>query len=404
MARKPTGQLYEMKRKSGTTFAARIRAHGGRHYVTLGRSEDGWSRTRAEEELANLMADVRRGIWKPPRAETPPAEPRPEPTFHEFASEWYARRQAEGLRPRSLEYLRWALSDHLLPHFALRTLPTITVEEVDRYTRAKIAEGRLSNASINKTVEVLAGVLELAVEYELITRNPARGRRRRLPTARPERLFLEPDQVAALLDAAGELDAEDGRGWGHRRAMLATLAYAGLRIGELLALRWRDIELASGSLRVRESKTVAGVRTIDLPLHLRDELANLRTRTRFSSADDFVFATGTGRQDNRNNVRRRVLLRAVERANRSLAETSAHQRLPEGLSPHALRRTYASWLIAEGEDPAYVMQQLGHTDPKLTLSLYAKALRSKRRRTSSAGHPDISPRSDASEACARWGH
>jgi integrase len=55
--------------------------------------------------------------------------------------------------------------------------------------------------------------------------------------------------------------------------------------------------------------------------------------------------------------------------------------LPEGLSPHALRRTFASWLVAEGEDPTYVTHQLGDTDPKMTLGLYARALRSKRRRS-----------------------
>jgi integrase len=92
-----------------------------------------------------------------------------------------------------------------------------------------------------------------------------------------------------------------------------------------------------------------------------------------------VFPTSTWRADNRNNVRRRVLVRAVERANSLIAEQGGEP-LPEGLSPHDLRRTFASWLIAEGEDPAYVMQQLGHTDPKMTLGLYARALESKRRR------------------------
>lgn len=93
-----------------------------------------------------------------------------------------------------------------------------------------------------------------------------------------------------------------------------------------------------------------------------------------------MFPTSTGRPDNRNNVRRRVLVRAVERANERIAEEGGCDRLPDGLSPHALRRYFASWLVAEGEDPAYVMAQLGHTDPKMTLGLYAKALKSKRRR------------------------
>jgi integrase len=81
-----------------------------------------------------------------------------------------------------------------------------------------------------------------------------------------------------------------------------------------------------------------------------------------------------------------VLIRAVERANENIVSASGDPRaweeslLPERISPHALRRSFASWLVAEGEDPAYVMQQLGHSDPKMTLGLYARALTSKRRR------------------------
>ncbi len=82
-------------------------------------------------------------------------------------------------------------------------------------------------------------------------------------------------------------------------------------------------------------------------------------------------------------VRRRVLLRAVERADENLAAAGVEP-LPTDLSPHALRRSFASWLVAEGEDPAYAMAQLGHTDPKMTLGLYAKELRSKSRRADRA--------------------
>jgi len=79
-----------------------------------------------------------------------------------------------------------------------------------------------------------------------------------------------------------------------------------------------------------------------------------------------------GKPDSRDKVRRRVLLRVVQRANEKIAGDGGEP-LPEGLSPHALRRSFASWLVAEGEDPAYVMAQLGHTDPTMTLGLYAKA-------------------------------
>jgi integrase len=113
-----------------------------------------------------------------------------------------------------------------------------------------------------------------------------------------------------------------------------------------------------------------------------------------------VFGTRTGKPDSRNNVRRRVLLRAVERANERLA--SGVRELPAGLSPHALRRSFASWLVAEDEDPAYVMEQLGHTDPKMTLGLYARALKSKSRRADRAltGAGEVSTTNETVEPLA----
>jgi integrase len=379
----------------------RSRPRPGRAH-TLGRRSEGWTRKRAEQELENVIADVRRGLWQSPTPEPEPEAPRQEePTFHEFASAWFKRREAEGLRERSLEYLRWALTDHLLPYFAQHRLTAITVEEVDRYTARKVAESQRRHAAIatghplldadgralrpfaastvNKSLEVLAAVLELAVEYGHMPSNPAKGRRRRLPTSRPQRPYLEPYQVTALLDAAAELDAKNRTGRRFRRALLATLAYAGLRIGELLALGWNDVDLANGRLHVRQSKTDAGVRTVDIQPELRDELVALKASRPDAGPAAFVFPTAAGKPDNRNNVRRRVLVRAVARANERIVERGGCEPLPD-VSPHALRRTFTSWLIAEGEDVAYVMGQLGHTDPKMTLGLYAKALRSKRRR------------------------
>lgn len=74
---------------------------------------------------------------------------------------------------------------------------------------------------------MLAAVLEVAVEYGHTGANPARGRRRRLPTVKPSRPWLEPDQVRALLDGAGELDDAARAARRVRRPLLATLAYAG---------------------------------------------------------------------------------------------------------------------------------------------------------------------------------
>jgi len=145
MARAPTGQVLERESKSGKdgrrgkTFALRFRAYGTRQFVTLGTAEEGWTHSKAEEELANVLADVRRGIWRSAEPAPHVVLPAAEPTFHEFASAWLEGRRPE-LRPRTIEALEWALSGHLLPFFRSHRPSQITVAEVDRYRTAKVRE------------------------------------------------------------------------------------------------------------------------------------------------------------------------------------------------------------------------------------------------------------------------
>ena len=160
---------------------------------------------------------------------------------------------------------------------------------------------------------------------------------------------------------------------GHGRALLATLALAGLRIDEALSLRWRDVDLAGGTLRVSRSKTEAGEREVDLLPLLRDELVGLKMR-RDPEPDAYVFETGRGGEDSPSNVRNRVLRPAVEAADAALVE-AGRDPLPDRLTPHSLRRTFASVLVGLGDDPAYVMAQIGHTHAGFTLSVYARAMR-----------------------------
>src|SRR5439155_24977998 len=144
--RPATGQVLIRKRKRGVIYALRFHAYGERRYVTLGSSNDGWDRRRAENELANIQADVRRGTWRPPDPE--PQEPEPEPTFHEFASRWLGDLRHEGLAPRTLEGYEWQLTHHLLPFFAGHRLSDITIAEVDRYRHAKVRDADVLRAAI----------------------------------------------------------------------------------------------------------------------------------------------------------------------------------------------------------------------------------------------------------------
>jgi len=371
MSRQATGAIVERTGKRGRTYALRFRAYGARQYLTLGTAPE-WDRGRAETELENVLADVRRALWRPPETIPTIEQPKEEPTLHEFASEWIVAREAEGLAAKTITDLRWSLSNHLLPHFASFKLSEITPQEVDRFKVAKAAEGKLSNNSINHVLSDLSQVLETAVEYGLISQNPASGKRRRLKSTRPNRPWIEPEQLGALLDGA---KADDGLGVS--RVLLGLLAGAGLRIGEALALRWQHVDLATGTLHVVGGKTAAATRSIDLGGSLREELVLWRAESRFTGPDDFVLTTSTGTKQNASNLRRDVLKPAIEAANKRLAK--------DGISPigavgfHGLRRTFASLRCACGDDIRYTSSQLGHEDPRFTLKCYAQATRRRER-------------------------
>jgi len=362
MARPPKGSVVETRTKDGRTFAIRYRAQGQRWYETVGTSAEGMTHRRAEEELENVLADVRRGRWHPPIDPTPQM-PQHEQRFNELADLWLAERKRE-VRDRSIEDYTWAIDKHLRPHFGPMPLSTISAREVDRFRHLKADEGLLGVNQINKVLNRLASVLDLAVDYEYLNANPARGRRRRFKGTTPLRTYVEPEQLPSLLDAAEGLYDKKGR------PLMAVLAGAGLRVSEALALRRDDVNLAKGTLRVRESKTKAGVRTVNLPHGLREELT-LFLNDRPGDEDALLFGTRTGALDNRNNVRRRLIVKAVGAANVKLAELEI---APIGkLSPHGLRHTYASLRSACGDPPAYTSKQIGHADVRFTLNVYTHA-------------------------------
>jgi integrase len=362
MPRRATGEVIERKRNDGRVFALRFRAYGQRHFVTLGGAAEGWTRQKAESELRHVLADVERGLWAPDVARA--AEAPASPTFHEFASDWLHARRPE-LRESTLADYSWQLSNHLLPFFHRHRLPQITVAEVDRYRDFKVRERVLSPESINKTITRLGQILAVAEERDLIARNPVRvnTRNRKLKTKRKRPVFLESaEQIAAMIDAATELDAKPEARTAGRRALIATLVYAGLRIGEATALRWQDIDLANGRISVGDSKTEAGVRLVDILPALRDELTSHRHANAQASPSDLVFPTSTGSRRDKDNARERVIRPVVAAADELLARRG-HQPLPAGVTAHKLRHTFASILYVRGEDPPYVMAQLGHTVP-----------------------------------------
>jgi integrase len=131
------------------------------------------------------------------------------------------------------------------------------------------------------------------------------------------------------------------------------------------------VDLARGTLKVRQGKTAAAARTVNVLPVLGHELTAYRARVD-DGPDALVFGTRTGKRQNPSNVSKRMLTKAVDRANETVAKTDTE--LMPRLTPHSLRRTFASLLYALGETPPYVMGQMGHTSPNLALAIYARQM------------------------------
>lgn len=396
MAARSKGRALERNWKSGRGYALRFWAYGEREYLTLGFERDGWTYQRAEEELENILADVRRGIWVSPkkkkrRADVAADDEAAKTIFGPFARRLVASRKGQ-VSDNHLAFMEWALG-HLLPYFGDWPLLDIDVQAVDAYRHHKVQESEarlraierrrplrnerdqilrpLAPSSINKTIDMLQWVLSVALEYKLVAENAAAGKRRRLIEPHKPPVHLDTaEQIEALIDAAEELDRDLRFTLTERRVIVATFVLAGPRALEVGYMLWRDADLANGRLFVGRSKTQAGLREIRMLPILRDFLADHKAKAYRSGPDDLVFPTATGGRRDKDNLRDRVLTPVFERAN-ELLEERGRVPLPKGLTPHKLRHTFASVLIACGVDPISVMKQLGHTDPAFTLRTYA---------------------------------
>ena len=208
--------------------------------------------------------------------------------------------------------------------------------------------------------------LNYALEVDRLARTPCRGIH--LPAVEPVKAIV-PDPVQ-LIELADTIDPSFS-------AMVWLGAVLGLRWGEVAGLRVGHVDLLRKTVTVAEQvtrgvggagdigppKSAASRRAISIPTELADELSAHMTSLGLTGADpeELLFPNNEGRPLDYSNWRRRVWEPAVEAANL------------EGLNFHDLRRTNATAMVAEGVDVKTAQARLGHTDPRLTLAIYAQA-------------------------------
>lgn len=259
-------------------------------------------------------------------------------TLAGWAERW-ARHHYPTVEPGTRRNYADLLDKWVLPWLGGARLAQLTRQDV-RDWRDQIRAAGCPSYSANKAAAVLRLVLKAALDDEVIGANPAAGLRR-LPTVKPERVPATLVEVEAIrLAVPGPLD----------RVAVGLMAYAGLRPGEVAALRWTDVR--EGSVTVRHGGRVTGqtktgnIRVVPFIAPLAQDLAAVADRDGEPGFQDV------------GNWRSRVWKPAAARVG------AGH------LTPYSLRHTYASLLIAEGRQVHEVARLLGHTTVALTLSTY----------------------------------
>jgi integrase len=365
-------ETYEWADGATTTYRGRVRYQGGQARIVFGTNHEGWSEQRALNELERIVGQIARGTWTPPDTtrQTPvehPADVRED--FRAFLYRWWQAKKLE-LTARGRDDYLWRIG-----HLNAGPLATTAVGAIDRQAvdaeKQRLQEHGLGARATNMVLMLLAQVLDYAVDYGVLGANPARGKKVRVKEQPKARGWLQPDQALALIDAAGELEAEaretDRYG---RRAIVATLILAGPRVTELTQARRADLDLHGRFLKVG-LKTDAGTdRTVELTWFLLGELRAWVASRNLKPTGPLV-PTRTGKEHAASNVRR-LLAQCRDRAN--IKREEAGLTAIGGVTPHWCRRTFATLCFLQGRDPRFVMSQIGHSDPRMTLSIYAQAL------------------------------
>ncbi|OBY30497.1 site-specific integrase [Mycolicibacter kumamotonensis] len=239
----------------------------------------------------------------------------------------------------------------------------VAVSKVDRLSverwLAKMTAQNLGASGVKRALGILAGVMDDAVKGGHVNTNKARGCDGIPRKQSKAKVFLTVDQVKALADAAGE-----------HRLLVLLLAYTGLRWSEAIHLHWADVDLAKKRLTVDEGAVQLGSRfvldtpkhakrrTVAIPQFLADELAAALVPGTGANLD-LVFPGKDG-----NHLPR-------PKKNGWLSRACADAGL-QRLTPHNLRDAYASLAVSGGANVLVLARSLGHSDPSVTLRVYAQ--------------------------------
>jgi integrase len=301
----PTGYVRTIKRTGGPVYYAHIRTQDGRRlqrklgpaWLQRSRPPRGHlTRAQAEVKLAEILTGENKAVVVAPASGA---------TFEHAAREWlrYVEHDREREHSTVVGYTI-AVESRLIPKFGSLPLEALTVDMADRWRLELLRDG-LSATSINRMRWYGEAIYKRAQRVWGITTNPFVGVERQIQRPPDDFNVLEPAET--LLLAANAADEQDA-------ALFTVAAFTGLRLGELRALQWRDLNFTDRLVHVRRSYTHGrlkpypkGRRRRSVPMidQVIPPLDRLSQREHFTGPDDLVFTNTTGGVIEESALRRR---------------------------------------------------------------------------------------------------
>jgi integrase len=314
-------------------------------------TREGLTRTQAEAELRRIMSEVQA---VPSRGERK--------TVAEVGSALLSARTAAGRKRSTIGGYASIISTHIVPFFGQRAVDRIERGDVEGFAQALARAGAAANTRVN-VLNLLSAMFDLAVDRGWVVRNPVRGvPRPRGGSADPDIRYLTIDEVEALLRAVPS--DELGR---TERPLYLTAAMTGMRQGELLALRWGDVDWEAKRIRVRRSyvrgefgtpKSRRSSRSVPLTDRLAAELQHHWGSSPNQRDVDLVFAHPASRKHDTPLDGSKVL----KRFKRALVRAGVRE-----VRFHDLRHTFGTRMAAAGVPMRTLQEWMGHRDFATTL-------------------------------------
>ncbi len=295
-------------------------------------------------------------------------------TFRSFMDNyWKPYLDRKQTKPSTVRGYQSVLDNHILPFMGDMILTEIVPLNIEQLLQIK-AKAKYSSRTMRNIIVQLNGIFNLAVDNDLISRSPVRKRHKPV-CHKKEKPVWSAEQLRKILDS---IPIEF-------QCVFLCVALTGLRLGELLALQWKYVDLVSKRLRVAHSlykrqlvapKTESSARTIALGEALNSALMEHRMSSRFTGPEDFVFCTQEGASLNPDVLRKDVLYPVLDRLNIPR---------PKGAAGfHCFRHSAASLINAETGNLKITQKFLGHSNVSTTADIYTHTSEDMEREAASA--------------------